>query len=143
MSFLIRDSKQLDSTVYIELYPDHFSGSHWNSNSIFLEEHHWEFLRPIVQRRYPAYDPYGFQTINQSIWALVLQDFEALSKRLEAGARFADIRDEISFTSDYTESEYRSDEGANLERLKTTIDELKDWISCSVEKSGFVSVLGL
>lgn len=143
MSFLIRDSIQLKGTAYVELYPDRYSGSHWNSNSIFLKESHWEFLRPIVQKHYPTYDPYGFQTISSSVWELILQDIEALSRRIGNGERTADIRDTISFISDYTENEFLSDEHANLARLKQTADEFRIWISSSVAKSGFVSVLGL
>lgn len=143
MSYIIRDLKQLNGTCYIELFPGRFLGSHWNSNSIFFKEYHWELLRPIVENHYPDYNPYGFQTINSSTWDFILRDFKALSMRLEDGAKTADIRDGVFFMSKFIETDLLSDEDVSLTRLKQTIDELSNWISISLKDSGLISVLGL
>ena len=143
MSYIIADKKSLEGTAYIEIYPGKYDGSHWNEESIYFEEYHWEFFTRIIQKHYPEYDPYGFQALIASSWKPILLDLEDLARKIENGKRIKDIRSEISFMSEYTENEFMKNEETNLNKLKETIEQFTSWVRERLESSQFVSILGL
>ncbi len=143
MSYIITDKSKLDGTAYIEIYPGKFDGSHWSDKSVFFEEHHWEYLTRIIQRHYPDYDPYGFQSLSSGNWKPILCDLQSLAKRIESGQKINDIRSEISFMSEYTENEFMKNEESNLNKLKQTIELFTLWVIENLQSSQFVSILGL
>lgn len=63
MLFLIREKTALSGTAYVEFQPGPHESEFWGGKSIFFEEYHWNLLEKIVQRHFPDYNPYGFQTI--------------------------------------------------------------------------------
>ena len=142
-SYIIDNKYKLNGTAYIELLPGKFTGSHWNESSIFFQEYHWEFFVRTVERHYPSYNPYGFQSLSASIWEPIIKDLTAIAKKIESGSRVYDIRKDISFMSEVTESEFFSDEDRSLKTLKNTIDQLAKWLRKNLSSSQFVSILGL
>ncbi len=143
MSYVITEKSNLEGTAYVEIYPGRFNGSHWNDTSIFFEEYHWEYLVRIIERHYPDYDPYGFQSLSYNSWNPILQDLQNLSVKIKDGEKVKEIRDEISFMSPYTENEFMKDEENNLIKLKQTIDQFSLWVNESLKKSEIISILGL
>lgn len=143
MSYIITNKSKLEGTAYIEIFPGKYDGSHWNDNSVFFEERHWEYLTRIIHRHYPEYDPYGFQSLSNGNWKPILNDLQDLAKRIEKGQKIKDIRNEISFMSKYTEAEFKENEESNLNKLKQTIEQFTSWVKESLQSSQFVSILGL
>jgi hypothetical protein len=142
-TYIIKNKSNLKGTAYVELYPDRYTGTHWNDESIFFEEYHWEFFVPTIKKHYPGYNPYGFQSISSNAWKNICSDLLNLSKRVECGAEVSEIRDEISFMSDYTEKIFLRNEKENLIRLDNTIHELAEWVEKCFKNSNIISILGL
>ncbi len=143
MSFLIREKTALSGTAYVELQPGPYESQFWGEKSIYFEEHHWNLLERMVQRHFPDYDHYGFQTIGKASWLPILSDFERLAEKIESGVTVAGIRSEILFASEYAEQEFLSEETTNLRELMLTLKETSHWITSVLSSGEPVSVLGL
>nr|CAP47765.1 putative integron gene cassette protein [uncultured bacterium] len=143
MSFVIRDKTALSGTAYVELQPGPFDDEFWGDESIYFEEHHWNLLERMLQRHFPDYDHYGFQTIGKASWVPILSDFMRLAKKIESGVTVSDIRSEILFGSDHAEQEFPSEESKNLNELMNTLKETSQWVTSVLDSGSPVSVLGL
>jgi hypothetical protein len=143
MNWVITDKSNLEGTAYIEVYPAKFDSTHWNDTSIFFEEWHFEYFVPIIRRHYPAYDPYGFQSINQDIWGKILFDLNELKKKIEAGVKTNEIRQDISFLSEYTENEFLENERESLQSLLETTKYFISWLEKHLAETNIISILGL
>lgn len=140
---IIRDTKQLESTAYVEILPGAYRDECWNEGSLFLDEESFGFLECIIKRNVPAYDHYAFTKVEKRTWEQIFTELNTLLEQVRQAQSTSDFAENVYFFFKDTEANFQAEFEMNRERLERLIGEFCEWVSSTREAEKVVTVLGL
>lgn len=140
---LIRSKEELEGTCYFEFLPGKYESSRiWSDVSVYLDEESMGLLEPSIEKIKKEYDHFSFIDICKSDWLKILDEFKKIEINIENGNPEY-IRRNCAFIFKSTESDFFSQTELNSQKLKILIQDLSDWIKCTLKLDESIAILGI
>jgi hypothetical protein len=143
MSWLLTDVRTLRGTCYFEFLPGRYSNKCWSVDSVFLTEDVFAHIEPTFEKHRPNFGHYSFTDISRSQWSPIISDLTRMRDFLASQPVPAEVFGHVGFFTARHKDAFAEDFGRNVSELRSTIVDLVQWITRTLESHDAISVLGL
>ncbi|PIP82039.1 MAG: hypothetical protein CO113_09320 [Elusimicrobia bacterium CG_4_9_14_3_um_filter_62_55] len=118
-------------------------GSHWNEDSIFLQDEVFGYIEPALSKAVPGLTRFGPNELPRATCMKAIVRLERLSKLLADAKSVSELDGIIQF-ADLAEgrNEFAQDFGRNKESLLGVISELTMWMNEKAKTHEVIWILG-
>lgn len=139
---LFRDKASLGShTSVIEVGPGRYSGKHYQTGFVFIDEDAFIYAEASIRKHFSAYDHYDMNDITRQIGEAILQDWRVVAKKILLIQK-CDLKDELPRFSEVHECrEVLWDKERN--NIAKMLNELADFVEDVLKDNMYFCILGL
>ncbi|MGO4375074.1 hypothetical protein AB4Z21_30840, partial [Paenibacillus sp. MCAF20] len=100
-------------------------------------------LEPAIERVFPQYDHYGFESISMENWDKIILHLEDMKLFLLNHPQVEQLEEHIGFIFLSTKDEFVADMPSACEKLAALLEEFIDWIKQTFQTYDRISILGI